>query len=179
MAAWVDKLWAVRERLRGTAAAGKATAEAIHLLVHADRAAEAEARALRLTPEDRAWESLGSVLFEAATQKKDYGFLLARLAAVIPQQRDPAVRADLQYHLGRGHAKTGDAEAARTAYKAAIREAPGSKTARDAETALYELDNLGYGQPAPAFVATARDRSRVALADLRGRVVVLVFWAST
>ena len=176
---WVEKLWAARERMRGTAAAGKATAEAIHLLVHAERVAEAEARTLKLATDDRAWESLGFILFEAAAEKKDYGFLIGRLQAVIPHQRDPSVRASLQYYLGRGHAKAGDVPAARAAYQAALREAPDSKAAKDAQTALYELENLGYGQAAPAFAAAARDGSRVALADLRGKVVLLVFWAST
>jgi cytochrome oxidase Cu insertion factor (SCO1/SenC/PrrC family) len=63
--------------------------------------------------------------------------------------------------------------------KAALQDAAGTPLAKDAETALYELDNLGYGQPAPAFASRARDGSQVALADFRGRVVLLVFWAST
>jgi len=176
---WVEKLWAFRELHPPSSATGKATAEAIHLLVHADRVPEAEARADRLAPDDRAWEFLGPILFEAAAAKKDYGFLVRKLDAAVKLQREPKLRAGLRYHLGRGHAKVGNAEAARAVLKAAIQEAAATPLAKEAETALYELDNLGYGQPAPAFQGTARDGSRVALADFRGRVVLLVFWAST
>ena len=45
VSAAVEKLWAFRERHPPSSATGKATAEAIHLLVHADRVPEAEARA--------------------------------------------------------------------------------------------------------------------------------------
>jgi len=179
VSAAVEKLWAFRERHPPSSAAGKATAEAIHLLVHADRVPEAEARADRLSPDDRAWDFLAPILFEAAAAKKDYAFLVAKLDAAAKLQGDPKLRAPIHYNLGRGHAKAGNAEAARAALKAAIQEAAGAPVAKEAENALYELDNLGYGQPAPAFTATARDGSRVALADFRGRVVLLVFWAST
>lgn len=179
VATWVDKLWAFRERDPGTRAAGKATAEAIHLLVHADRLSEVETRADGLAADDPAWEFLAGFLFEAAAVKKDYSFLVRKLDAVVAQQRVQKVRGSLHYHLGRGQAKAGNLEAARAALKAALQEAAGTPLAKDAETALHELDNLGYGQPAPAFAGRARDGSRVALSDLRGRVVLLVFWAST
>lgn len=176
---WVERLWEVRERHPGTPAAGRATAEAIHLLVHADRVAEAETRADGLAPDDPAWESLGGVLFEAASIRKDYGFLIRKLGSLVEQQRGPKVRAGLRYHLGRAHSKRGEREAARAALKAVLQELPGSSVAKEAETALYELESLGYGQPAPAFTSGARGGSRQSLADLRGKVVLLVFWAST
>lgn len=179
VAAWVDRLWAFRDKDPGTRAAGKATAEAIHLLVHADRFSVVETRAERLAADDPAWEFLAGFLFEAATIKKDYGFLVRKLGTVVEQQRVHKVRGSLHYHLGRGHAKAGNVEAARAALKAALQEAAGTPLAKDAETALHELDNLGYGHPAPAFTAQARDGSRIALSDFRGRVVLLVFWAST
>jgi hypothetical protein len=84
---WVEKLWALRELQPPSAATGKATAEAIHLLVHADRVPDAEAKADRLALDDRAW--------------------------------DPKALAALHFYLGRGHAKTGNTEAARASLKAA------------------------------------------------------------
>lgn len=179
VAGWVERLWTFRAQHPGTRAAGKATAEAIHLLVHADRIPEAETRADGLAAADPAWESLAGFLSEAAALKKDYGFLVRKLGAVVTQQHDQKTRASLHYHLGRGQAKAGNFLAARAALKAALQEAAGTPQAKQAETALYELDNLGYGQPAPAFASPARDGSRIALADFRGRVVLLVFWAST
>ena len=95
------------------------------------------------------------------------------LDAAARLQRDPKLRASIHYNLGRGHAKSGNSEAARVALKAAIQEAAGTPMAKEAENALYQLDNLGYGQPAPLFTATARDGSKVSLADFRGKNVVL------
>lgn len=180
VAAWVEKLWAVRERHPGTPAAGRAAAEAIHLLVHAERMAEVEARASRLPPSDPAWAWLGPFLGEAAAQKNDYRFLVERLRSAIGAQADPAARAKLHLQLGLSLRKTGDKDGARAALKAAAEAGQAApEPAREARTALYELDNLGYGQPAPAFAGTARDGSRVALQDFRDRALVLVFWAST
>ncbi len=179
VAAWVEKLLAFRAQHRDTRAAGKAVAEALHLLVHADRIPEMETRAAGLAGGDPAWEFLPGYLAEAAAIKKDYRFLVEKLDGVLAQQRLPKVRAGLHYQLGRGQSKAGDVEAARKALLAAIQEAAGTPLQKDAETALYELENLGYGQPAPAFAAQARDGSRIALADFRGHPVLLVFWAST
>lgn len=176
---WVTTLWEIRDRHPGTAASGRATTEAIHLLVHAGRLAEARERADGLGAGDPAWASLGPVLFEAASAAKDHEFLVRKLSAVLEHQADASVRAALRYHLGRGRWKKGDLDGATAAFVAVLQEAPGSSTAKDAEAALYELKNLGYGQVAPVFSAKARDGSPVSLADYRGRVVLLVFWTTT
>jgi hypothetical protein len=55
---------------------------------------------------------------------------------------------------------------------------PGSTSAKQAETELYELLHLGPGQPAPPFSTAALDGSRISLAAYRGKPVVLVFWGT-
>jgi tetratricopeptide (TPR) repeat protein len=176
---WVETLWEFRDRHPATPAAGRAGAEAIHLLVHADRMSEVRARTERLQTDDPAWEGLGSVLLEAAALEKDYGFAVRKLKAAVEQQTDTKARSRVRYALGRAYFKLGDLEAARAAFRAVIEEAPGSPAAKEAEPALYEALNLGYGQPAPSFSAKARDGSTVSLADSHGQVLLVVFWTST
>lgn len=43
---------------------------------------------------------------------------------------------------------------------------------------LYEMDNLNVGQMAPAFEATDIDGHPISLAGLRGKVVLIDFWAT-
>jgi len=179
VAGWVEKLSGYRERDPRSAAAAKASAEAIHLLVHAERFADVEVRAERLSADDAAWESLPTYLAEAAALRKDYSPLIRRLESVLAGQPAPKARARLYYQLGLARAKLGETEPARTALQRAREEAKGTPLAKEAQIALFELDNLGYGQAAPSFSGKARDGSRVALEDFRGRVVLLVFWAST
>ena len=176
---WVAKLSAFRDRHPGTPAAGRAATEAIHLLVHAERIAEAEARADALPPDDPAWRTLGPILLEGAAHSKDYGFAVRKLAPLADRATDPALAASLRFQLAQGYWKRGDHEAAKAAFAAVARSGAEASLVKQAETALNELNNLGYGMAAPDFSATARDGSSVSLPALRGKVVLLVFWAST
>jgi cytochrome c biogenesis protein CcmG/thiol:disulfide interchange protein DsbE len=47
-----------------------------------------------------------------------------------------------------------------------------------ATAAAAPADNAGIGQPARAFTVTTFARQKVKLADLRGKVVVLNYWAT-
>ena len=167
---WVPALWALR--------VSKATSEAVHLLIHADRFRDAQARADQLAPDDPAWEGLAQVLFEAASLQKDFTYLLAKVPAVLSKAPDGKVRAALQLSLGRGWRAQKDDQKAKAAFEAAIEAARESTFGKQAETELYELLHLGPGQSAPQFSATAVDGSQVSLAGYRGKPVVLVFWAT-
>jgi hypothetical protein len=84
-AKWVATLWEFREQNPGTRATGRATSEAIHLLVHADRFAEVTQRADLLVPDDSAWEFLPSVLVEAANLQKDHSYVIRKLQDLLEQ----------------------------------------------------------------------------------------------
>src|SRR5207302_9476494 len=51
---WVNALWALREKFPRNADTAKATSEAVHLLIHADRFQEAQARVDQVAPDDPA-----------------------------------------------------------------------------------------------------------------------------
>src|SRR5712692_7248395 len=55
---WVQALWELREKSPRPPETAKATSEAVHLLIHADRFREAYARADQLAPDDPAWDGL-------------------------------------------------------------------------------------------------------------------------
>lgn len=175
---WVPRLWTFREKSPPTPDAAKATSEAVHLLVHADRYAEVYARTDQLEAGDPAWEGLAQVLFEAASLEKNYDYLLKKLPSVIPNVTDRKIRAALHLALGRGWRAQKDEAKAKAAFEAATESARESSFGKQAETELYELLHLGPGQPAPQFSAKALNGSQVSLADSQGKPLVLVFWAT-
>jgi tetratricopeptide (TPR) repeat protein len=176
---WVQALWALYERAPRTLETAKAASEAVHLLIHADRFQEAYERADRLPPDDPTWEGMSAILVEAASLQKDPTYFLRKLPSVLPHSANPTVRAAIQWNLGRVWLAQKQEEKAKAAFQASVESAADSAPGRQAERQLYELLQLGPGQPAPAFSAPATDGSRISLAGYRGKPVVIVFWSST
>jgi hypothetical protein len=102
IAKWVKALWAFREKSPRTGETAKATSEAVHLLIHADRFQEAQARTDQLAPDDPAWEGLPQVLFEAASLQKDFTYFFQKLQSVLPKTPDHKAQAAIQLGLWRG-----------------------------------------------------------------------------
>jgi tetratricopeptide (TPR) repeat protein len=175
---WALALWTFREKSPGTPEAAKATSEAVHLLIHADRFQEAQARADQVASGDAAWPGLSQVLFEAASIQKNFTYFFQKLRSVLPNAPDPKVQAAIQLSLGRGWRAQTDDEKAKEAFQAAIELARESPSGRQAETELYELLHLGPGQPAPEFSTAAVNGSHISMAAYRGKPLVLVFWAT-
>ncbi len=176
---WVQTLWAVYQDSPGTPEANKAAAQALHLLIHADRFQEAYDRAERVPANDSAWEQIPEILVEASSMQNDFTYFFRKLPAILSSSTNPLIRAAIEWNLGRVWQGQKQEEKAKAAYQAAVELAPDSASGRQAEKQLYELLHLGPGQPAPAFTATALDGSRLSLADYRGKPVVVVFWSST
>jgi thioredoxin-like negative regulator of GroEL len=97
-------------------------------------------------------------------------------AAVSARPSDPAVPALL---LALAESQSGrDDDAARAMYTDVARRFPDTDAAKEAKGVLYEMERLGVGASAPDFAVTD-DRGRAwTLSALRGRVVVLDFWAT-
>jgi hypothetical protein len=175
---WAQELWSWRTASPGSTDAAKATSEAVHLLIHADRFAEAEARADQIPTDDAAWQGLAQVLFESASLQKNFTYFFARLQSVLIAAKDPKIKATVQLSLGRAWREQHDEDKAKAAFRSAMELAGDSPSGKQAETELYDLLHLGVGQPAPLFAANTVDGSRVSLADLRGKPLVIVFWAT-
>ena len=175
---WAQELWTWRTASPGSADTAKATSEAVHLLIHADRFSEAQTRADQVPSDDAAWQGLSQVLFESASLQKNFTYLFAKLQSILTAAKDPKIKAAVQLSLGRAWRQQHEEEKAKAAFRSAMELAGDSPSGKQAETELYDLLHLGVGQPAPLFSASAVNGSRVSMTDYRGKPMVLVFWST-
>ena len=82
--------------------------------------------------------------------------------------------------LARGQIEliTGLLPDAKTTYETVIKLTPESDFASDAKRAIFEIEHLQIGMVAPDFVIKSLDGKDVALKSLRGKAVLLNFWAT-
>jgi tetratricopeptide (TPR) repeat protein len=175
---WAATLWQYRQDNPGTAASAHATAEALHFLVHAEQTGEMNNKADSLAPDDAAWKRTIGVLRESAERNKNYDYLIAKSKSLLEKSPDRDVKMRAQFAFGQGLWKKGEAEAARAAFQKVIAEYPNTQLAREAEGNIHELDLLNLGQPAPLFAHRGINGEPVSLADFKGKVTLLNFWAS-
>ncbi len=152
--------------------------EALHFLVHAEQTGDLVGLADSLAPDDAAWKRVIGVLREAADRKKDYEYLMTKSKFLLERSPDRDVKMQAQFALAGGFWKKGETERARAAFQKVIADYPNTPLAREAEGNIHELDALNLGQPAPLFAYRALGGEPVALADFRGKVTLLDFWAS-
>lgn len=161
-----------------TVAAQEVTADALHKLMHAGRFEEMTAKADSLSPDDPVWKKLMDVLVEAAEQRNDYGYLKRKAQEIALRGRDAETRATAAFALGIGYWKSGELKDATTAFSEVTRIMPGSELAANAEGRIYEIKSLQAGQAAPHFVTQTAGGAKLDSNDLRGKTVLLNFWAS-
>lgn len=89
---------------------------------------------------------------------------------------DEARRAALHTELVIAYADSGQTEQAVAAATELRRLHPDSEWAEWASRAVYDLENLQPGMPAPAFDLVTRDGVEFSLDDLNGRFVILEFY---
>lgn len=176
---WAAALWQYREQNPGTAAAARATAESLHLLIHANGAAEMMAKADALPADDPSWRYLLGYLNEAARITKDETFFAAKLRFLAERSTDRETKSAVAFQQGLLYEKASDADLAKAAFQQAIDLSPDSRRAKEARGKLDELTLLNVGQPAPLFAARTHDGATLSLADYKGKVVVLDFWSTS
>ena len=171
-------LWQYRTEHPGTPAAARATGESLHLLFHADQISEMQSKIETLKLDDAAWKQVLNVLMEFASSKNDYAYFINKAQTVLQQTTDPEIKLRARFTLAQVYAKKGDLDQAKAAYQAVIAEYPKTPQAKEAEGNLLELETLNLGQPAPLFASRGANGDPVSLADFKGKVVLLEFWAS-
>jgi len=67
---------------------------------------------------------------------------------------------------------------ARSGFERVRKMSPDSEQARQAKGYIFEIENLQIGMPAPDFVAKTLDGKEISLKSLRGKTVLLNFWAT-
>jgi tetratricopeptide (TPR) repeat protein len=98
--------------------------------------------------------------------------------SVLERAIDKKTRAALWLNLGEAYRKQNNLERAKSAFEALARESPGSDYAKSAKGNLYEVTYLNVGQATPQFAAKTMDGKNISPADLKGKVVLLNFWAT-
>jgi len=175
---WAAALWQYRGEHRSAPATDLATSEALRLLIRADHINEMQAKADTLKPDDAAWKQAINALMEAATNRGDYDYLISKAQALVQHSTDPEIKLRARFTLGRAYWKKGDTEQAKAAFQAVITQHPNTSYAEAAEGNLMEMQNLNLGQPAPLFANRTINGEPISLADFKGKVVALKFWAS-
>jgi tetratricopeptide (TPR) repeat protein len=176
---WDATLWAYRERYPATDAAAIGSAEAVRLLVRAELWERAHARIDSLAADDPAWPRVAPVVYSEGIARKDLPYAIDKLSRVASATPSASIKASVLVVVARAYRRQGDKDAAIRTLEAAKAAAPGTLVAEEAEGLLYEITHLSLGLPAPPISGTARNGRAISLAALRGRPVVLVFWAST
>ena len=175
---WSAVLWKYGQEHPRSAAGLQATAHALSWLRHADQDAEVIARVRTLPLDFGAWGSVLDGLRQSSIKTGDFTTFLDITRRLLTHSKDNKLRASVQLALGRVYEETNRPQEARQAFQEVLREAPGSPQAEDAELLLHEMKNLQVGQTVPAFEAVTLDGKQITPAALRGKVVLLNFWAT-
>ena len=175
---WAAMLWRYRGEHPGTPATARATSEALRLLVRSNQISQMQDKADTLKPDDAAWKQSINVVLEAATNKGDYSYLIRKAQVILQHTTDPEIKLCALFTLGEGYRIKGDPNQAKGAYQAVLAQYPHTPYAEEAEGNLMEMELLNLGQSAPLFANKAINGDPISLADFKGKVVVLKFWAS-
>lgn len=165
------------EGSRGTPEGRRALGMALSLLGRTGTLDEVEAVLASLPPDSPDWASAVVAVnpaYHQAGRASAYQALLRRLEDELTH---PLARSAVYTILGRGCLRS-DPDRAAGYYRRVLELDASPFEMKQAEGALYELDCLGVGQAAPLFEAVTLAGETVRLADHRGRVVLLDFWAT-
>ena len=176
---WHETLWSYREQHAGTAAAARATADAIRLLVRGQFWDQAHARMAAVGVDDAAWERLSAAVYEEGSTRKDFAYTIETLSKVAAATTRATIKSATLLDVGRAQRRLGNVDAAKESLEVSRSAAPGSASSEEAAGILYEIAYLSVGLPAPTFSAKGRNGKTVDLASFHGRPVVLVFWSTT
>ncbi|MCH8150073.1 MAG: redoxin domain-containing protein [Planctomycetes bacterium] len=88
------------------------------------------------------------------------------------------VKAGTEFAAGLIHLNLEQLKEAKKAFALSRKASPDSIYATNAKAYIFEIEHLQIGMSAPDFKAKTLDGKEVSLASLRGKVVLLNFWAS-
>ena len=121
-----------------------------------------------------AMEMVAHFYEESATPAERIGELKKLSGATKTEQN----KAGAEYAAGLILMNLKQLKVAKKAFELARKASPDSVYATNAKAYIFEIEHLQVGMPAPEFKAKTLDGKEVSLASLRGKVVLLNFWAS-
>ena len=161
--------------------AGSQAAQRAFLMWGNTGAAPEVKRALaRLDTDSRIWSlALPGVrtAYDRSEKKteSDYIDLLKEFRDTLSHARS---RSALRFQLAESYMSSGQEQKAAGLYQQVVSMNADSIMVQLALNKLHEMESLSVGQEAPLFEATTVSGDTIALADFRGEVVLLEFWAT-
>ncbi|QXD15286.1 TlpA family protein disulfide reductase [Rhodocaloribacter litoris] len=169
-------MWGLQQTYPGTLGATVAAAEAVVMLDGWDDALLVE-RARQLPPDHPNLVEVMRAARRAQARLRGQEAALALLREFQARTPSNETWAGLQSEVVLAYIDSLQQDEALAAAQELARRAPDGRWVRWSDRAVYELENLMPGMPAPGFVVTTLDGRTVRLDSLRGRVVVLEFYA--
>jgi len=171
-------LWQYHGNHPHTPAGSRAVVAALNLLVAVGDSDRAVAMSEQLQPDDPAWDRVIQILWRESERKSDYVQFIEKAKAVLHGASERNIRTRVGIFLGQAYWRQSRLDLAQEAFRQVIREAPQSEDAEWAKGNIYEITSLNPGQPSPPLDAKIVDGDRLSLLGLRGRIVLLKFWAT-
>jgi len=103
---------------------------------------------------------------------------VSQVLRVFEAARDKSLKLTALSTLGQVYMKTAKPAEAKSAFEQIIKLDPKSELAKKAKGLIYELENLQVGMTAPIFSTKTIDGKQISLNDLRGKTVLVDFWAT-
>ena len=168
-------MWTMRETFAGTMGAEMASSESVLMLAGWNDSLAVE-RALQVAPANIQYVDVVRAARRALARLSGQEAALSFLRAASDSVETDAARAELQAEIVVAHMDSLDYEAARRAARDMQEVYSETDWATWAERALYELNNLLPGMPAPPITLRTAPGDTLRLEELRGKAVVLEFY---
>ena len=133
---------------------------------------------LKVKQDSKSWNSVISGTANAYNNSKKEPELRRFFRSLKDKLTSPSARSSLYSHFGRNYMYEGYPDSARKYYEVMLLLAYNDWYISEAKSFLYEIDSLGIGKPAPDFSATDLDGNSYSLSKMKGKVVLLEFWAT-
>ncbi len=171
-----NMMWSLRKTYPNTFGSALAATEAVVMLDGWDDALLV-ARARELPPDHPNLVEVVRAARRAEARLAGQEAALALVRAFQAKAPDEETWVALQSEIVLAHIDSLEQREALEAAQTLAARAPDSRWAHWSERAIYELENLMPGMPAPGFAATDVEGRTVRLDSLRGRVVLLEYYA--
>ena len=175
---WANSFWRFREQHTGTPAGTQATGLALAWFRHSNQDGTVLDKADQIPLDDPAWASAIGNYRDSSRKLGSYDRFFRKVDNLLKTAKSKPVRAAVHMQAGLTLTDQNQLERAKAAFQGVIDESPGTPAAEQARVHLLELTQLSIGQPAPHFTARTIDGKHISSESLRGKVVLLNFWAT-
>jgi peroxiredoxin len=169
-------LWSLRDTYANTIASDIAAAEAVAMLGGWNDSL-AVVRAQQVAPTNPSYVEVARVARQAQARREGQATALRLLRTFQAAAPDDATRAGIQSEIVLAHMDSLAQDSALAAARALAADYPDTRWADWTERAIYEIETLMPGMEAPPFAVRTATGDSLRLADLRGRITVLEFYA--